>query len=153
MLDQMIANSPSIGIAAKKNLTADELSCEVKIKAFDQYNGQLYYAVLALEKTATGIQEISGQNTSNNYEHVDITRASLVGDGTMAGQEAFELISSGTIDAGSTFSKTFSLTFEDFDPGADFMRWNYTPENTEIIAMVWESSRGEWKYVNGIVAE
>lgn len=154
VLDDLIGPSADIGIAAKKTLTDTELSCEVKVKAFNEYTGDLYYCVLAIEKTATGFQKITGQADAHNYEHINITRASLVGDGTASGQEAFESFASGTTAAEEEFTKTFSYTFEAFDPGSSYLMWNYTPDNTMIVAMVWEKdSQGDWIYVNGVIAE
>ena len=154
-ITSLIANEPQIGVAAVKTLTTDKLTCDVKIKAFDDYTGELYYSVIAVEKMAVGLQKISGKPDNSSYEHKNIARASLVGDGTMEGQVAFNAAASGTITTGKEFTKSFSLT-----PPASYERgsnriipWNYTPENTTVVVTIWAKVGDDYAYVNGIVAK
>jgi len=153
-IDGMISSDASIGIAAKKTLTDSKISCEVKVKAFKAYDADLYYSVLVIEKKAIGLQLISGKPNDTKYEHHYMTRASLIGDGTMKGQVAFESMSSGSIDANKEFTKTFSLNYENLETGtAKLIRWNYTQDNTVVIAMVWKKEAGKYNFVNAVVAE
>ena len=151
-VDSKIAESPVLGIAAKKTLSSDVLSAEVKVKAFSEYTGELYYSVLVVEKSVQG-EQIVGATRQSDYVHSNIVRASLVGDGTMAGQEAFEMFASGTTAAGAEFSKSFTLTFDDIDPGPSSIRWFYDPANTEVYAMIWAKENGEWVFINSVVAQ
>jgi len=149
-ITDLIANEPQIGVAAVKTLTADKLTCDVKIKAYDDYTGELFYSVIAVEKMAVGLQKISGSPDNNSYEHKNIARASLVGDGTMEGQVAFDAAASGTTATGEEFTKSFSLT-----PPASYERgtnpvipWKYTPENTTIVVTIWAKVGDNYAYVN-----
>jgi hypothetical protein len=151
-IDDKIAESAKLGIAAKQTLTDGTLSCEVAIEAFDEYDGDIFYSVLAVEKSAIGFQKVGGVN-EDEYEHNYITRASLIGDGTMDGQELFKSISSGSVSIGTKFSENFSLEFENIQAG-NYMFWEYTPENTVIVASIWsKEANGEYTYVNSVIAE
>lgn len=156
LLDNSIDTISKVGIAVRKTLTKDKLNCEVKVKLFEQFNGELYYCVLALEEKLIGRQSLSPTELVRNYEHQNITRASLIGDGTMKGQKAFELFASGISMSGEEFTQTFSLDFEDLVlPSSALDKWNYDPNNTQIVAMVWTKSpsSGDWEYLNGTMAE
>jgi hypothetical protein len=151
-IDDKIAESAKLGIAAKQTLTDGALSCEVAIEAFDEYDGDIYYSVLAVEKSAIGFQKVGGVD-EYEYDHTYITRASLIGDGTMDGQELFKSISSGSVSTGTKFSEKFSLEFENIQAG-DYIFWEYTPENTVIVASIWsKEANGEYTYVNSVIAE
>ena len=154
-ITNLIANDPQIGVAAVKTLTADKLTCDVKIKAYEDYTGELFYSVLAIENSAVGLQKISGQPDNNSYEHRNIARASLVGDGTMEGQVAFDAVGSASIASGNEMTKSFSLT-----PPASYERgtnpvipWKYTPGNTTIVVTLWSKVGDNYAYVNGVVAK
>ncbi len=154
-ITDLIANEPQIGVAAVKTLTATKLTCDVKIKAFEDYTGDLYYSVIALENKVVGLQKITGKPDNREYEHLNITRASLVGDGTMEGQQAFVAAASGTTPSGKEFTKSFSLIPPtSYERGANrIIPWDYTPENTSIVVTVWTKVGDNYTYVNGVVAK
>jgi hypothetical protein len=161
-ITSLIANTPQIGVAAKATLTADKLSCDVKIKAFEEYTGDLYYSVIAVEKSVKGIQATSVWVT--DYEHSNVARASLIGSGSWSGQKAFEVAASGTTAANKEFNKTFSFDYKSYavTPGTTKttvsrstapILWNYTPANTSIIVTIWSKIGANYAYVNGVVAK
>jgi hypothetical protein len=146
--------TPKLGVGANKTLTANKLSCDVKVQLFEEMTGDLYYSVLAVENEVTGIQKLSDGSTNNSYLHKHVTRASLVGDGTPTGQKAFELMASGTTAANKEFTKTFSFDYATYDKGtAAVIPWVYTPANTEIIVSIWTKNGADWVYINSVVAK
>ncbi len=161
-ITNLIANDPQIGVAAVQTLTADKLTCDVKIKAYEEYTGDLYYSVIAVEKQVVGIQATT--QYVFDYEHKNVARASLVGDGTMAGQKAFEVISSGSTAANEEITKSVSLDYKAYTitPGVTKTNvsksqapiiWKYTPSNTEIVVTIWSKVGDNYAYVNGVVAK
>ena len=161
-ITDLIANDPQIGVAAVKTLTDNKLSCDVKIKAYEEYSGDLYYSVIAVEKQVVGIQATT--QYVYDYEHKNVARASLVGDGTLAGQQAFEVISSGTTAANEEITKSVALDYEAYTitPGVTRTSvsrstapviWEYTPSNTEIVVTIWSKVGDNYAYVNGVVAK
>ena len=152
-IDDLILQSPAIGIAASKTLTQEKLSCNVAVEAFTEYEGDIYYSVLAVEKKVNGFQKVSGSPDATDYEHNNVMRASLVGDGTIDGQELFKTISSGAITTGTRFDETFTLDFEKIESSRT-LDWDYTPDNTIIVASVWlKEANGDYTYVNSLIAE
>ena len=151
-INEMLAKTPELGIAASQTLTDGKLTCNVAVEAYSDYSDPLYYSVMAVEKKAIGFQKVGGTDEAD-YEHSYIMRASLIGDGTMSGQELFQAVTSGGVSTGDRFDETFSLDFEKIE-SSKVIEWNYTPSNTVLVATLWaKDADGKYVYVNSVMAK
>lgn len=156
------ANNAKVGVVAKKNISGNNISVDVKCKFFEDAEGEYHWVAYAIEKKVKGIQNVNGVGNVADYEHQYMVRASMQ---NTTGAEITEMdkqsiwgagsFASGSIKSGSEFSKKFTLKYVNFpiDPKFQLITWDMKPENTGVAVMVWKKVGNKFEYVNGFFAE
>lgn len=150
------ANAPVVGVVAKKTITGNTISVDVKSKFFKEGSGDYHWSALVVEKSKIGYQLVGG-TPNESYEHKYNVRASMQ-NGEMYNQSVFSssAFASGTVAVGSEFTKTFTLNYVNYtaiNPGFGLIQWNLNPASTNVVVIVWKKNGSKYDYVNGFVAE
>lgn len=147
-------NAPVLGVAAKKIISGNKISVDVKSKFFKEGTGEYHWVVLALEKEVIGYQLV-GSSANNSYEHRYNIRASMQ-NGELYNQDLWgNSFANGNIAVGAEFTKSFSLNYQDLEiaPKFQIIEWKLNADNTAIAVMVWKKVGDKYEFVNGIIAE
>ena len=153
------ANAPQIGVAARKKISGNTITVDVKTKFFEELQGDYYYSAVVLEDEVIGYQLV-GSTADDNYVHRNAVRA-VIGGGEMYNQSMFGDMpfASGTVSADSEFDKTFTFNYQRYtskniNPAFGLIEWNMAPANTKVAIIVWSKiSDGKYAYVNSVVAK
>ncbi len=150
------SNAPVVGVVAKKSISGNTITVDVKSKFFKEGSGEYFWSALVVEKSVTGYQLVGG-TANESYEHKYNVRASMQG-GEMYNQSVFgsSSFASGTVAVGSEFTKTFKLNYVNYsaiNPGFGLIQWNLNPATTNVAVIVWKKNGTRYDFVNGFVAE
>jgi hypothetical protein len=150
------SNAPVVGVAAKKTISGNTITVDVKSKFFKEGSGEYFWSALVVEKSVTGYQLVGG-TPNENYEHKYNVRASMQ-NGEMYNQSVFgsSSFASGTVAVGTEFTKTFKLNYVNYtsiNPAFGVIQWNLNPVNTNVAVIVWKKNGTRYDFVNGFVAE
>lgn len=150
-------NAPQIGVAARKKITGNTISVDIKTETYEELNGDYFVSAIVLEDRVNGYQ--NGATDPNNYQHRNVVRASMNGGGEMHNQKLVDDMpfASGTVAAGSEYSTTINLNYqryESINPNFGIIRWDMAPANTKIAVIVWSKiSDTKFAYVNSVIAK
>lgn len=151
------ANAPQIGVAARKKITGNTISVDIKTETYEELNGDYFVSAIVLEDRVNGYQ--NGATDPNNYQHRNVVRASMNGGGEMHNQKSVDDMpfASGTVAAGSEYSTTINLNYqryENINPNYGIIRWDMAPANTKIAVIVWAKiTDTKFAYVNSVIAK
>ncbi len=150
------SNAPVVGVAAKKTISGNTITVDVKSKFFKEGSGEYFWSALVVEKSVTGYQNVGGVD-NQNYEHKYNVRASMQ-NGEMYNQSVFgsSSFASGTVAVGKEFTQTFKLNYVNYsaiNPAFGVIQWNLNPANTNVAVIVWKKNGTKYDFVNGFVAE
>ncbi len=152
------SNAPVVGVAAKKTISGNTITVDVKSKFFKEGSGEYFWSALVVEKSTTGYQLVGG-TPNENYEHKFNIRASMQG-GEMYNQTVFSSSSfaTGAVAVGTEFTKTFKLNYVNYSAlnpllNGGLIKWNLNPASTNVAVIVWKKNGTRYDFVNGFVAE
>lgn len=128
---QVITNSGmapvvNAGVTAVKD--GNDVTLSIKTRFFQATEGEYYVAAYVIEDGVINFQA----SQSSSAVHKNVLRAAFTND-TFG-----ELVAEGSIAAGDTFDKTFSMTL---DP-------SWVQSNLEIAVIVWKKDGDEYLFVN-----
>ena len=158
-MDAHNANSPQIGVAARKKISGNNISVDIKTKTFEELTGDYYITALVLEDQVFGVQ--TGAPDPNNTEHRNVVRALMNGGGEMYNQKMFGDVpfASGTVAANSEYETTLTLNYKKYtsaniNPAFGLIEWDMVPADTKIAVIVWSKfDQNKYIYVNSIMAK
>lgn len=150
---------PQIGVAARKKITGNTISVDIKTEAFEDLDGEYFVTAIVLEDRVMGLQ--TGAPDPNNTEHRNVVRACMNGGGEMYNQKMFDDMpfASGTIAAGSEYTTTLNLNYQRYtanniNPSFGLVEWDMAPANTKIAVIVWSKfDDTKYIYVNSVIAK
>lgn len=118
MVDVEAAKAPVVNAGMTLTLSGTDLQIDTKTKFFQATSGEYYLGVYAVENEVVNFQQGQG----NDAVHEKVLRGKL-------NSEIFgELITSGDIDAGSEFDKTFNTTIDS----------DWDVNHLEIVTIIWK---------------
>lgn len=119
IVDVEAAKSPIANAGMNLTLSGDNnLTIDTRTKFFQATSGEYYLGIYAVESEVINFQQGQG----NDAVHEKILRGSLIDD-TFG-----ELVTSGNIDTGSEFEKTYNVELDD--------TWNL--DHLEIVTIIWK---------------
>lgn len=150
---------PQIGVAARKKITGNTISVDIKTETYEELNGEYFVTALVLEDKVMGLQ--TGAPDPINTEHRNVVRACMNGGGEMYNQKMFDDMpfASGTVSAGSEYSTTINLNYQRYtaaniNPVFGLVEWDMAPANTKIAVIVWAKfDDTKYIYINSVVAK
>lgn len=127
-VNQKAASSPLVQSGIDAFYSSDGmLRVRTKTSFFDNANGAYYLGVYLIEKTVSHMQA----NQPNPAEHKNIIRLECTGN------DFGNLLASGSIESGATFSNYSEIPLE-----------NYEPSNLEIATIIWKKVDNTYVFEN-----
>ena len=128
-INQQLAMSPVANTGIKVRLSGNQLQVNSKTRFFQSANGEYYLAMYVVENDILNRQA----SQSGDVEHPYVARA------FMHDNPEGILISQGSVQAGTEFDESFSITSDS--------EWDM--DNIHVYAILWEKQASRYIYLNG----
>lgn len=142
------AQTPTAGVAVKASNSSNKITITYKAKSFAANSGDYFLSLLLVEKAITGYQNGAPGSITEHKHIVRATAFGTVNDQSKAFSTAAVLSNPA---AGQEVEGTQAFQFEALPIAARYsavQKWNYTPGNTMVVAILWKKNGSAYDFVN-----